>query len=99
MHKNHGLIMFKTWVQAVSTHQKAVASVVGLYPSFLPTTFRSVFKWVGLCYFHPQAYPLVFPTHFCTFTPVEVYLSPLSTPPIKNRNYVKIQNNKGVAWV
>jgi hypothetical protein len=95
----HGLVMLKTWAQTVSTHQFPVASMVGLYPAFLPTIKTAVSKWVDLYKLNPQEYTLLFPTHFWLFTSVKNFLSTLSTPPIMNRNYVKIEQNKGVVWL
>jgi hypothetical protein len=95
----YGVVMLKTWVQAVATHFQTVGQLVGLYPHFLPTKIYAVCKWVDLYDFNPQQYRLVFPTHFWRFNSVKFGLSTLSTPPIMNSNYVKRINNKGAAWV
>jgi hypothetical protein len=99
MREFYGVVMLKSWVQPVATHCKAVVRVVGLYPDFLPTRFVDVIKWVGFYLFHPQQSILLSPTHFWQFTSVKKSLSTLSTPPIKNSNYVNRMNNKGVSWV
>lgn len=86
MLKKYGLVLLKTWVQTVATHQFSVGSLVGLYPAFLPTIKVPVSKWVILYQFNPQVSNPFIPTHFLHFTPVIFHLSPLSTPPIMNRN-------------
>ena len=96
---NYGLVMLKTWAQAVSTHHKVVGELVGLYHHFLPTRFMAGDKWVELSQFNPQVSTPLFPTHFWQFTSVSFHLSTLSTSPIMNRNYVSIKNNKGALWV
>jgi hypothetical protein len=99
MREIYGVVMLKSWVKTVCTHYKAVAGLVGLYPAFLPIVNSTVRKWVELYVFDPQQNHPLFPTHIWHFTPVNFYLSTLSTSPIKNSNYVKRINNKGAAWV
>lgn len=99
MPNNTPTLLFKTWVQAVATHQKCVGKLVGLYPHFLPTIKLPANKWVVLSKINPHQYTPLFPTHFSYITPVNLGFSTLSTPPIMNSNKGNIMNNKGARWV